>query len=107
MDAESARPHITAFSKAFAVRMRLGFRSSRTIATMRRPAASANANIGPPLASTGLEPGSARPRASAAMCIVLAVPMPAHTPGPRIATSHIAPSCSSVMCPAPTLPTLS
>jgi len=37
------------------------------------------------LASTGAAPGSVIPSASQTMCIELAVPMPAHTPGPVIA----------------------
>ncbi len=62
-----------------------GFRSSHTISTMRRPDRRARSNIAGLLASTGAAPGSVMPSASQAMCIELAVPMPAHTPGPVMA----------------------
>ena len=61
---------------------RRGFRSSHTISTMRRPERRARSNIFGLLASTGALPGSVMPSASQTMCIELAVPMPAQTPGP-------------------------
>ena len=46
------------------------------------------------LARTGAAPGSVIPSASQAMCIELAVPMPAQTPGPVMAWSHMPASVS-------------
>ena len=54
---------------------------------MRAPARAHVDHIFGLFASTGALPGSAMPSASQTMCIELAVPMPEHTPGPRIALS--------------------
>ena len=75
----------TALAKAPGVITSRGFRSSHTICTMRAPAARTVAHMAGLLAATGVLPGSAMPSASVAMCIELAVPMPEHTPGPRMA----------------------
>ena len=56
---------------------------------MRRPEARASSNIFGLLASTGALPGRLIPSASTTMCIEFAVPMPAHTPGPPMAWSHM------------------
>ncbi len=74
-----------AFSNDPGERMSRGFRSWFTISTMRRPARRTTSNIFGLFASTGAPPGSAMPSASQTMCIELAVPMPAQTPGPVIA----------------------
>ena len=52
---------------------------------MRAPERRAASNIRSELARTGAEPGRHMPRASTTQCMVLAVAMPAHTPGPRMA----------------------
>ena len=57
------------------------------MATIRCPACSTARHIGSLLARTGVLPGSAMPSASQARCMVLAVPRPAHTPGPSTACS--------------------
>ena len=90
---------VTALAKASGVRMSRGRRSSATICTIRSQARSAASHIGWLFARTGVVPGSAMPSASQAMCIVLAVPMPAHTPGPSTAFSLISVSSASVTCP--------
>ena len=79
-----------ALRKAPGVMMSRGLRSSSTISTMRGPERRAMSNIFGLLARTGAAPGSAMPSASTATCIELAVAMPEHTPGPRIALSAIA-----------------
>ena len=79
--------------------MSQGRRSSPTIATMRAEACSTASHIRWLLARTGVLPGSAMPSASHAMCMVFAVPMPGHTPGPRMAFSLISVSSGSVTCP--------
>ena len=52
-----------------------------------------------PLAATGVLPGSAMPSASVAMCIELAVPMPEHTPGPRMASRLMRTTRSTSIAP--------
>ena len=56
------------------------------------------------LAATGAPPGSDMPKASAMMCMVLAVPMPVHTPGPAIARSLMVQRSSTVIPPVATCP---
>ena len=85
-----------ALRKAPAVITSRGLRSSRTISTIRWPERRARSIIFGLLARTGAAPGSAIPSASTATCIELAVAMPWHTPGPRIALSAIARSRSDV-----------
>ena len=70
----------TAFSKASRVRMRLGRRSSPTMATIRRPAASARRSRRESGAGMAAMPGRVRPRASVRAAIVLAVPITMHVP---------------------------
>ena len=70
----------TAFSNAARVRIFDGRRSSWTISTMRRPAASASRSRPASGAGTAAMPGSVMPSASAIAAIVLAVPMTAQVP---------------------------
>jgi hypothetical protein len=56
-------------------------------------------------AATGALPGGAIPIASAMICMMLAVPMPAHTPGLYAATSHMALMSLIEMVPAASSPT--
>ena len=83
--------------------MSRGFRSSPTISTIRSAAASTALHIGSLLARTGVEPGSAMPSASQARCMVLAVPIPAQTPGPSTAFALISVS-SALSLPLATCP---
>jgi len=103
-EALAASITVTALVKAAGVITALGRRPSATISTIRRPAQSTPDHIFSLLAWHGLLPGGAMPRASAAMCIELAVPIPAHTPGPVIAWSAMAPSSSTPSSPVRTLP---
>jgi hypothetical protein len=91
-----------ALRTAPAVMTSRGLRSSRTISTMRWPERRAASIILGLLARTGALPGSAIPSASTATCIELAVAMPWHTPGPRIALSAIARSRSESSLPKAT-----
>ena len=84
--------------------MSRGRTSSSTSSTIRRPARSTASHIRGLLARTGVLPGSAMPSASVAMCIELAVPMPAQTPGPPTATAAISASSSTVIAPLATWP---
>ena len=77
----------TALRNAAAVSTLRGVRPSLTIATIRAPARRAASNIFSLLARTGADPGTHIPSASTTQCMVFAVAMPAHTPGPRIACS--------------------
>ena len=61
--------------------------SSQTICTMRSPERRTVSIMRGLLAATGAAPGSVMPSASHTTCMELAVPMPEHTPGPRIAFS--------------------
>src|SRR5258705_5341 len=70
--------------------MSRGLRSSQIISTMRDADRRARSNIFGLFASTGALPGRLMPSASHTMCIELAVPLPAQTPGPPTALSHIA-----------------
>ena len=81
----TASTEAAALRNAPAVRIFRGVRSSHTISTMRRPDWRAVSNIAGLFASTGAAPGSVMPSASHTMCIELAVPMPAQTPGPVMA----------------------
>ena len=58
-------------------------------------------------ARTGAEPGRVMPRASATICMLLAVPRPAQTPGPTIATRAISANSSVLNFPTVTAPTSS
>src|ERR1041385_135524 len=89
IDPLTASTDAVAFSNDPGDRMSRGFRSSSTISTIRRPDRLATSNIFGEFASTGAAPGSVMPSASHTMCIELAVPMPAQTPGPPIALSHM------------------
>ena len=84
--------------------MSRGFRSSAIISTIRSAAWSTARHIGSLFARTGVLPGSAMPSASQARCIVFAVPMPAHTPGPSTAFSLISVSSSTLSLPFATWP---
>jgi hypothetical protein len=98
------RTVVTALAKAPGVRMSRGLRSSAVISTTRRAACSTARHIGSLLARTGVVPGSAMPSASQARCMVLAVPIPAHTPGPSTACSLISVSSATVSLPLATCP---
>ena len=102
IDPESASTTSTAFLTAPAVTIWRGFKSCQTISTMRAPAARAFAIIFGLIAATGALPGSVMPSASQTVCIELAVPMPAHTPGVRTAASAMPDSSSSVIRPEAT-----
>ena len=98
----TARTAAAALRKAPAVITSRGLRSSRTISTIRWPERRARSIIFGLLARTGAAPGSAIPSASTATCIELAVAMPWHTPGPRIALSAIARNRSDSSLPKAT-----
>ena len=89
----------TALRNAPGVMMSRGLRSSSTISTMRRPERRAFSIMTGLLASTGALPGSDMPNASQTTCMELAVAMPAHTPGPRMALLLIPISVSRVSLP--------
>ncbi len=69
------------FSKASRVMMSDGFRSSRTMSTMRLPVRYATWPRSRCTAGMTAEPGSIMPRASASEFIVVAVPMVLQKPG--------------------------
>jgi hypothetical protein len=94
IDPLTASTAAAALRNAPGVRIDRGVTSSSTIWTIRRPDARARSNIFGLFASTGAAPGSVMPSASQTMCIELAVPIPAQTPGPAIALSHMPASVS-------------
>ena len=104
IDPLTERIAVTAFANAAGVMMSLGRRSSATISTMRAAASSTARHIGSLFARTGVDPGSAMPSASHARCIVLAVPMPAHTPGLSTALALISVSSAASSRPLATWP---
>ena len=69
-----------AFSNAGRVWIRLGFRSSQTMSTTRRPLSDASLMCPASAASTLDPPGSTMPTASAIAVIVLAVPIVMQVP---------------------------
>ena len=69
-----------AFWNAARVWIRLGFKSSCTMATIRRPLSLASRICPASAASTELPPGSTMPTASAIAVMVLAVPIVMHVP---------------------------
>ena len=104
MEPLTERTAVTALAKAAEVRMSRGRRSSAVISTTRRAACSTACHIGSLLARTGVVPGSAMPSASQARCMVLAVPIPAQTPGPSTACSLISVSSATLSLPLATCP---
>ena len=100
IEPDTASTAMAAFANASRVKIWRGRRSSSTMATMRAPAARANANMRSEFASTGALPGSAMPSASHTICMELAVPMPEQTPGPRMAFSLMPRSSSKPILPA-------
>ena len=96
----SASTAVTALSNEPAVRMSEGFRSSHTMSTMRLPVSVAICAWRESGAGIDAAPGSVRPSTSAALVIVLAVPMVMQWPGERAMPSSTSCQSSSVMLPA-------
>jgi hypothetical protein len=99
---EPPRPStaVTALSNAAGVRMSSGFRSSHTISTMRLPVCVAIMAWRESAAGIDDAPGSVRPMASAALVMVLAVPMVMQVPAERAMPSSTSCQSLSVMLPA-------
>ena len=75
VDPPSARTVVTAFWNEAGVSRSEGLRSCQTISTIRRPVAVAMTACRESTAGMEAAPGSVRPRASAALVIVDAVPI--------------------------------
>src|ERR1043166_3301329 len=100
VDPPIAMSAVIAFSKDCADRMSLGFKSSQTISTMRRPHEVALREW---LASTaGIDdaPGRVMPSTSAIEVIVDAVPIVMQWPGERAMPSSISDHSQSLILPA-------
>ena len=87
IEPETASTIAVALRNAASVSTLRGVSPSCTMATMRSPERRAASNILSLLALTGADPGTHIPKASTTQCMVFAVAIPAHTPGPRIACS--------------------
>ena len=91
-----------AFSNASRVMIRLGRRSSSTIATMRLPASCAISKRRASTAGQVADPESCMPRASATLAIVDAVPMVMQWPADRAMQPSATWQSASDMRPAAT-----
>ena len=89
-----------AFSKAAAVMMSRGSRSSHTMSTMRRPQPPAMRLWPASTAGVVEAPGRVMPRVSASMVMVIPVPMVMQMPGERAMPPSISRHWHSVMVPA-------
>ncbi len=78
----SAMVRMIPLSNASLVRMSFGFMFSLTRSTIRLPVCVANLSFSAETAGTVEEPGSAMPSPSASICMVFAVPISEHAPGP-------------------------
>src|SRR5439155_22982380 len=85
----SASTAVIALSKEAALKMSLGLRSSQTISTIRRPERFAILGWFESTAGIELAPGREKPRTSATLVMVEAVPMVMHVPGERAMLSSI------------------
>ncbi len=96
-----------AFSKAFAVMMSEGFKSSSSSSRILSPLSRAMLSFEALTARAVAQPGRDIPKASVMHAIVLAVNMPLQDPQPGHAASSSLFSSSSLISPATTFPTAS
>ena len=99
LDPLSASTVTTALSNDDSLRMSLGLRSSQTISTMRRPVSDAICAWRESGAGIEENPGSTKPRTSAALVIVEAVPIVMQWPGERAMPFSMPFHSSCVMLP--------
>ena len=91
---------IRAFSTDLRVMKWRGFKSSHTISTMRRPHIEAIRGCAESPAGMEAAPGSVRPRASAMVVMVEAVPIVMHVPAERAIPASMSFHCCSLILPA-------